>query len=214
MPGGFLFVHAVTAVAIFLDLLLFFGVILGLGLPWVLSRQLDPAEKLALGAGIGVFQVYAVAWIVYWTDLPTGAFIALPVLALIAGGIWFRPLRDFLKTVEIRGLLGRQLFFTAWCTIWLALVRSYGGGEWSGDWHEHYERARFFLDHDPLNKIFLIVYSLPARPPLANLVDAAFMGVAGTDFASFQLFNTFCSALIFLPAVLLGAAFRPRALVR
>jgi hypothetical protein len=186
-----------------LDLLLFLGVVLGLGLPWVLRTRLDPVEKLALGAGVGVFQIYAVAWIVYWTNLPVTAFLALPLLAVVASLTWFRPLRDFLAASEVRGLLGRQLLFTVWCTLWLALVRSYGGGEWSGDWHEHYERARFFLDHDPLEKIFLIVYSLPARPPLANLVDGALMGVGGTDFASFQLFNTFFSTLIFLPAVLL-----------
>jgi len=46
------------------------------------------------------------------------------------------------------------------------LVRSYSGGEWAGDWYEHYERARFFLERYPLGQKLISVYLLPARPPL------------------------------------------------
>jgi hypothetical protein len=51
--------------------------------------------------------------------------------------------------------------------------------------------------------MFLEIYNLPARPPLANLVEGAAMALAGTDFARFQLFNTLFSTLVWLPAALL-----------
>jgi len=191
----------VSILSLLADLLLFVGVVLGLGLPWVVAGRFEVAEKLTLGAGVGLLQIYAFAWLVYWTGLPGAAFFALPVLALGTSAMRLGPLREFRGGHEARSLLGRQVLFMTWCLGWLALVRSYGGGEWSADWYEHYERARFFLERQSLDTVFLHVYGLPARPPLANLVDGAFMALSGTDFAHFQVFNTLGSTLFFLPAV-------------
>lgn len=196
-----------TAIAIGSNLGLFLGLVFGLGLPWTTATRLDSAEKLVLGAAAGVFQIYGVAWLIYWTGLPRAAFFALPVLAVGASAVRWRSLRAFLGEPEVRSLFGRQLLFTTWCTSCLALVHSYGGGEWSADWEEHFDRARFFLDRQPLGTMFLDAYSLPSRPPLANLVDGALMALAGNDFAHFQLGNTFFSTLLFLPAVLLARHF-------
>lgn len=193
--------------AILSELLLFFGLLLGLGLPWVVTSRFEAAEKLALGVGVGLVQIYGFAWIVYLTGLSNVAFLVLPALAAMAIGIRLRALTGFFLDPEVRGLSGRQLLFTAWCIGWLALVRSYGGGEWAADWQEHYERTRFFLDRQPLDTLFLNVYSLPTRPPLANLVAGAGLALSGTDFAHFQLFSTLFSTLLFLPAVLLARHF-------
>jgi hypothetical protein len=193
--------------AILSGFLLFLGLVFGLGLPWVVTSRFEAAEKLALGAGAGLAQIYGFAWIVYLTGLSNVAFLALPLLAAIAIGARLRALVGFFLNPEVRGLGGRQLLFMVWCLGWLALVRSYGGGEWVADWYEHYERVRFFLDRQPLNTMFLDGYNLPARPPLANLVVGAGMALCGTDFAHFQLFNTLFSALVILPGALLARHF-------
>ena len=193
--------------AILSGLLLFLGLVFGLGLPWVVTSRFEAAEKLALGAGIGLAQIYGLAWIIYLTGLPHAAFLVLPALAAITIGTRLRAFIGFFFDPEVRGLCGRQLLFIAWCLGWLALVRSYGGGEWAADWQEHYERARFFLDRLPLDTVFLNVYSLPARPPLANLVAGAGMALSGTDFAHFQLFSTLFGTLLFLPVVVLARHF-------
>lgn len=193
--------------AILSELSLFLGLVLGLGLPWVVTSHFEAAEKLALGVGVGLVQIYGVAWIVYLTGLSNVAFLVLPALAALAIGIRLRALTAFFVDPEVRSLGGRQLLFTLWCIGWLALVRSYGGGEWAADWQEHYERTRFFLDRQPLDTLFLNIYSLPTRPPLANLVTGAGLTLSGTDFAHFQLFSTLFSTLLFLPAVLLARHF-------
>jgi hypothetical protein len=193
--------------AILFDLLVFFGLVFGLGLPWVVSGRLDAAEKLAVGAAIGVVQIFGFAWVVYCSGLPRMTFLALPALAMVSLSLRWRALTGFFADSAVQGLSGRQLLFTAWCVGWLALVRSYGGGEWSADWHEHYQRTLFFLDHQSLDTLFLDTYRLPARPPLANLVTGACLALTGTDFAHFQLFNTFFSTLLFLPAALLARHF-------
>lgn len=193
--------------AILSELLLFFALVAGLGLPWAVTSRFAADEKLALGVGVGVVQIYGFAWIVYLTGLPSVTFLVLPALAAMAIALRLRALTGFFLDPEVRGLSGRQLLFTAWCVGWLALVRSYGGGEWAADWQEHYERTRFFLDRQPLDTLFLNIYSLPTRPPLANLVAGAGLTLSGTDFAHFQLFSTLFSTLLFLPAVLLARHF-------
>ncbi len=193
--------------SLLLSILLFFGLIFGLGLPWVAAWMFSSVEKLAIGAACGVVQIYGFAWVVYGLSLPPTAFFALPLLAIIVSWIRRRRLAVFLGESDIRSLLGRHLLFTAWCVGFLTLVRSYGGGEWGPDWNEHYQRALFFLQHQPLETRFCDVYTLPARPPLANLVTGACMAMTGTDFAHFQVFNTLFSTLLFLPAILLTRHF-------
>jgi len=52
-----------------------------------------------------------------------------------------------------------------------ALVRNYSGGNIVYDWLDHYERAKFFLGWQPVDKLFSGAL-LPARPPLMNAFAA------------------------------------------
>ncbi|HVT73980.1 MAG TPA: hypothetical protein VHD61_12660 [Lacunisphaera sp.] len=192
-----------TIAAILLAIVLFLGLVFGLGLPWTAAGRFDPVEKLALGAAAGVLQLYLFAGLVYVTGLSARAFVVLPFLAAIAIALRFGAVKALGRNGEVRGILGRQLLFTAWCVGWLALVHSYSGGEWSADWQEHYERMLFFLEHRPLAITFLDLYSLPARPPLANLADGTLVALTAKDFAHFQLCNTLFSTLCWLPALAL-----------
>ncbi len=196
-----------SILGILATLFLFFGLVFGLGLPWVATTRFEPAEKLALGAAVGVTLIYLYAGLVYVAGWPLASFAGLLVLTVLGLAARFRALACFAVVPEVQKLVGRLLMFAAWCVGLTALVRSYSGGEWAGDWREHFERAIFFLGRQPLNTLFLGVYSLPARPPLANLVDGAGMALTRPDFAHFQLFNTLCSTLLFLPAVLLARHF-------
>jgi 4-amino-4-deoxy-L-arabinose transferase-like glycosyltransferase len=90
---------------------------------------------------------------------------------------------------------------------WLATIASYAGGGWTGDWFEHWERARFFLEHQPLTQKFLGNDSLTARPPLANVVTGALLFLTRVDFAHYQLASTLLASLVFLPAALLARRF-------
>jgi len=131
------------------------------------------------------------------------------LLGAAVAGMAFRA-RTFatmVRDADVRRLLVGQLLVMAWCLGWQALVVSYGGGGWAGDWYEHWERALFFLRHWPLDHLFLAAYPLTARPPLANVVTAALLELTRVDFAHYQMITTLLSSLVYLPAALLARRF-------
>ncbi len=187
---------------------MFVALLGGLGLPLTASLPLEADERINLGAVAGCLVVYLAAWTVYWCNLPADVFWVLPAAAGVTCVLCRRPLRALVRDAAARRMLVLWLILTAWCLGLLALIRSYSGGEWVGDWLEHYDRTRFFLEHRPLDTLFLPQqYPLPARPPLANLVSGAFMALTGTGFAQFQVFSTLLASLAFFPAVLLARRF-------
>ena len=179
----------------------------GLGLPLVARLPFAADERLTLGPLAGCVAVYLAAGVVYCCGLPAAAYWALPVAA--AGALAWRwaAVRALVGEAPARRLLVLWLILAGWCLGWLTLVRSYSGGEWVGDWIEHYQRARFFLERQPLDTVFLRVYPLPARPPLANLAGAALLGLTETSFAQYQVFSTLLATLAFFPAALLARRF-------
>ncbi len=196
---------------IFTGLLLFIVLVGGLGLPVTATMALGPDERLCLGAAIGFVLVYLAAWIVYWLVLPLAFFWILPVAAVVAVALRRRALAALFNDGGTRRLTVLWLLVAAWCLGLLTLVRSYSGGEWVGDWFEHYQRALFFLQHQPLDTVFLLQYPLPARPPLANLTIGALMALTKPGFAQFQICTTLCGSLAFIPAAMLARRFRKTA---
>ena len=187
--------------------LVFVVLIGGLGLPLTASLPLAADERINLGAVAGCLAVYLAAWIVYWCGFSIGAFWVLPAVACVLCLLRWPRLRALWRDPAGRRMCALWLILAAWCLGLLALIRSYSGGEWVGDWLEHYDRTRFFLDHQSLNTLFLNIYPLPARPPLANLVTGAFMALTGNDFAQSQIFSTLLATLAFFPTVLLARRF-------
>ena len=163
-------------------------------------------ERVMLAPLAGCVAVYLAAGAIYCSGLPVAAFWALPVAA--AGALAWRwtAVRTLVCDAAAGRLLGLWLILAGWCLGLLALVRSYSGGEWVGDWIEHYQRARFFLERQPLDTMLLHA-PLPARPPLANLVEAALLGLTKTSFAQYQIFSTLLATLAFFPAALLARRF-------
>src|SRR5690606_33356153 len=84
-----------------------------------------------------------------------------------------------------RDLAVAQVLVTAWCAGWLALVTSYSGGTWIGDWFGHWQRTLFFLERGPLDIRFNGFDPLPSRPPFANVVVGALIHPTGGGFAAY-----------------------------
>ncbi len=181
------------------------GIGFGLGWPWVARTKLASGEKLLAALFLGLTAVFLAGWAIYVFKLPAVAAGLLPVLAL--GGILSRwtDLRPVAADPLVRGLLLGQAAVLAWTLGWLATIASYSGGGWAGDWFEHWERTRFFLERWPLETKFIAQYLLPARPPLVNVVTGVFLGFGPADFAHYQIVGTVLAALAFLPAALLAA---------
>jgi hypothetical protein len=114
------------------------------------------------------------------------------------------------RSPDVRRLLPWFAGFCAFEFALLALVRSYSGGDWGGDWYEHYERALFFLNGGPRDVKFLGTWLLPARPPFMNLVGAFFLSLAGRSYASYQVVATLLNATAFLGAALFLRLFSRR----
>jgi len=180
-----------------------------LGLAWPLARRLplEAAEKLVASASLSLLAVYLVTWVWYLSNLGTAWLWILPVLAIFGLGLGWRTLETTLRTRSVLPLLRGQMLVSAWCLGWLALVATYSGGGWTGDWFEHWERAKFFIERGPPDTVFIGHAAVTARPPLANVVTAAFLAVTRIDFAHYQIFSTLLASVAFLPAALLVRRF-------
>lgn len=180
-----------------------------LGLAWPVAARLSlaPAEKIVASAALSLFGVFLAAWGVYTMALPQAVLWIVPVFAAAGLLPGWRSLRETVRDPEARELVIGQLFMTGWCIGWLSFVITYSGGGWALDWFEHWERARFFLERWPHDRLFLAFYPVPARPPLANVVTGAFLALTRVDFAHFQLLSTVFGSLVFLPAALLARRF-------
>lgn len=186
-------------------LVIFLGLVFGLGLPLVVGLPLRAEEKIAFAPGAALIVIYLAAWGIYVFDAPAAWFLLLPAAALAGLGWRSRKVRAVFRDHEARRLLGAYGVWTGWGLGFLALVRCYfgiGAGA-TGDWVEHFQRTCFFLGRWPLDYRFIWLYPLPARPPLANLVTGSFLVLSGETFAFFQVFSALESMLVLLPGWLL-----------
>lgn len=186
------------------SLLVFAVMSVGLGWPFAARLNLPAAEKILAAVIVSLLGGFGVAWGVYVFSWPAFVFWSLPVLALF-GLAWGRDaLVAAWRDREARDLLVAQLIVTAWSIGWLALVVTYSGGGWTGDWFGHWQRTVFFLEHGPRDILFNGFDPLTSRPPLANVVTGALLAVTARDFAHYQLALTWLGCLAFLPAALLA----------
>lgn len=173
---------------------------------WVIASRVSStaAERILASVALSLIGVFAFAWAVFVWSLPAPWLWAIPCGAVLALVVDAPALRQVARDREARELVLAQTLVSFWCLGWLSLVGSYSGGGWSGDWVEHWERARFFLERWPHDSQFIHQYALPARPPLANVVTAALLRLTRADFAHYQVFSTLLASCAFLPAALLA----------
>lgn len=187
--------------------LLFAVITLGLAWPLVARRDFEPAEKLVAASSLSLLGVFLLGWLAFAARLPVALHWALPVLALVGLAARRTELLLLWRDPAARELLVAQILVTAWTLGWLAWVKSYSGGGWAGDWFEHWDRARFILARGPADTLFLGHATVTARPPLANVVTAAFLSLTRVDFAHYQFFSALFSSLAFAPAALIARRF-------
>ena len=179
----------------------------GLAWPLLARRTLAPADKIVATAALSLLGVYLFSGFVYVARLPLSVHGLLPVLAVGGMAARWSEFRATWRDSAVREIGLGQAMVTGWCTGLLALVVTYSGGGWTGDWFEHWERVRFFLERGPPDTQFLGYATLTARPPLANLVTAANLALTRADFAHYQLVSTLLASLAFAPAALLARRF-------
>ena len=186
------------------SVMIFCSISLGLAWPLAARLNLEPAEKLGARGMLSLVGVFLFSWTVYTFSLRAMFLQMLP--GLTALGIFFnrRNVATTLRDVDARGLLAGQILVTSWCLALLALVLSYSGGGWVADWWGHLERSLFFLERGPRDILFNGLDPMPSRPPLANIVNGAFLEITQRDFRHYQLFSTLLGSLAFLPAALLA----------
>lgn len=187
--------------------LLFFLVTLGLAWPVAARLRLAAGEKLLASAALSLLGVFLLAWTVYVVVAPLAVLWLAPILAGAGLALNRSALREIFREPAAREMALGQLVVSAWCVGWLSFVVTYSGGGWALDWFEHWERARYFLERWPHDRLFLAYYPLPARPPLANVVTGAFLALTKVDVPHFQLLSTLFSSLVFLPAAVLARRF-------
>lgn len=162
-----------------------------------------PAVRLVLGFAAGLILQFIVSFGIYAANLSWGFFIILPFLAGVIALRHRKPVLELLENGEVRTIILGWLIVSGWSVALQCLIHAYSGGGWAGDYIEHYERALFFLHHWPREHLFIGISGLTARPPLANVLVAAWMSTGLGGFSNFQLFNTLLCCSAFLPLALL-----------
>lgn len=192
----------------FLDTILLLALLpinsIGPGLLLLRRLRLKPQERFCAAVGLSLFVDFCVAFLIYAIKAPAGCYWLITVIGALSTFATRDDLRTLFRSVLVRGQVKAYcvLFLLAFCM--LALIRHYSGGMWAGDWIEHYDRARFFLDHHASDEVFIERYALPARPPMMNVLAAAYMAQVGTKtFAIFSQVFLLLNLLVVLPCVLL-----------
>jgi hypothetical protein len=185
------------------DWLIFAAVVLGGGAALAPARS-NPDRLEAWCTGIawalgvtalGVFAVFA-------AGLPNG-WIAAPLLALgVVAAVRRREIAGLAADPAVREAFWCWTLLSLWGLALLACVFSFSGGGWMGDWEEHYQRPLLHLRLRAEDAEFRQLFTLPARPPLANLADAALLWLTDAGFARHQVFMLLLNSLAFLPAAL------------
>src|SRR4051794_5404739 len=108
-------------------------------------------EKLCGSVALSLILLWLVVWAVYvfapWAQ--AGAYFGIAAICCAAGFLTWRDSRLLFRVARVRRVLAGYGFLLAWTLLVLAIIRSYSGGIWGGDWLEHFQRTLFFLHHFP-----------------------------------------------------------------
>jgi hypothetical protein len=184
---------------------------IGPGLIFVRRTALSGAEKVAAAFGLSVLLMAGATLLIYipgstqtgTTKLPPTSYGALAVFGIASFGYVWEDLKALWRDPEARAIIRVYALVAAWMFGLLGIIRSFGGGGWAGDWIEQYERARFFLKHQPLYTEFQHTL-LPARPPLLNLFCVPFFELAGAGMPQFQALCALLSVSAVFPVYLVA----------
>ena len=181
------------------NLIFFTLLMVGLGIALAPDWSLKAGERLCLGVATALLVLYGVGFGVFVAGLNPAWLWCLPP-AIMTVMIWRRQsILVLCRDPETKSLLEHWGIFILWTLGLLALVVSYSGGGWAGDWLEHYHRTLVYMQRESLHMHFIESYTLTSRPPLANVVTALLMEFSSGRFADYQIFTALLSTLFFFP---------------
>jgi hypothetical protein len=177
-------------------------------------RRWRPLEKLCAAVAVSLLIQFLLGFAIYTLDLGLwwhylGAAVGLAGTALSA-----KDLLQLARTQQVKraAVSYAVVFLVGLLTI--CIIRDLAGGEWFGDWAEHFQRTGFWLGKFPTDHKFIGAYALPARPPMMNVLCASLMAqccpTGVYPFAAYQLALLLLNALIILPVALITRAVWPR----
>ena len=180
--------------------------LLGPGL-WLVRRTAwDPIEKVTATAIVSILAVglfsFGVAVLHLHPLLRPVAALACAALALWQAPAVLRALRRD----EVRRDLLAFLALLLWLGALQAMARVYSNGNGLNDWLEHFERAWFFLGHQPTTQLFT-GFPLTARPPLMGAFSAQVLAVTGGRFAVYEWTALVVASLAYFPSLQLARFF-------
>jgi hypothetical protein len=193
------------------DFSIFLIAMFGVGAALAPAMIRDPLSRVCAGI------VFAIGgyFIAGFTGFALGASNAVTASVVGTGIVVLlivrrRTVCALIATPEVKQFIVGWIVFSVWSVALLALVRTYSGGGWAVDWVEHWQRTQFFLERQPLETRFAVIYPLTARPPLVNLLIALALEGGGRAFADFQLVLTLLGTLVLLPTWILVRTFTAR----
>jgi hypothetical protein len=174
-----------------------------------LRRTVSAAVRLPLAVAASIFCAYLIGMGLWLLGLKTNASrdTVEQWHMFLAGGYGLMllaaasPLRQWMRHRPTRRMALATGLLIAWFSLLTCLPRIFAGGMWAIDWLEHIDRARFFRNGLPLDHQFLGLYSLPARPPVVNVLLAHFMELYGT-LPTYQLAMGAINLTVVLPVML------------
>jgi hypothetical protein len=179
--------------------LVFLWLVPGLGLLTTRFLRLPPPDRLLAIVSAGIVLLGLGGQVLHIAGAGPAGW---RVLALAAAAGWFlhgREVATWWRCASSRLMLRNWLTVTVGCLAALALIRTYSGGDWIGDWVGHYHRAHYFLHQDPAELWIFTLDPFTARPPLLNLATSALMAQGDESFAAYQVYTTLLGTVAVLP---------------
>jgi tetratricopeptide (TPR) repeat protein len=183
---------------------------LGSGLFILRNRKLPPLEKFTLSVALSWLLVYLAGTAIYLAHLPVKTHFAVSAISLLLLLLSLPELSHLLANKYLRRTLYGFLILLLWNFLFLCLIRHYSGGNWTGDWYEHFQRSDFFVEYLPKDTLFSETYPLPARPPVMNILCAHVLSQVGSTFDRFEIASAYLNLLIYFPCVLLTSSLARR----
>jgi len=183
---------------------------IGPGFFFVRALRWSPLEKIAGAMALSLILLFGLTFGAYWAGL-SGSSVY--VVTAIAVALTLAALPDawrLVRSPRVRRTVVPFGLLVAWTLGTQSVIRHYSGGDWCCDWVEHYQRSLFFLERWPKDSVFIGRYLVTARPPFMNVVSAYFLGVAGKEFALYQIVFSLLNLLAFFPCCLFARRFAPR----
>lgn len=164
-------------------------------------KNRQPQElRFILSISLSLLVLFIVSFLFYLLRVNSSGFILFSTLCFFAIFPFRKELRTLLCSPPVKSMLLHYGIFLVWILLISMTIHNYSGGRWSGDWEEHYQRSLFFLNHNSLGTLFIKEWTLPARPPLFNLVASFFLHHLGSDFIYYQLTGILLNSLVFFGA--------------